>query len=106
MARKAEEHHTCFIVKDHTGLNLAYVYFEPEPNCRSAAISGRGSPHRSQIGQAPAVVRRIIRTSWSGCGALASARRKDVKYQGQSFIQQTTLAARSENLVGLFAERT
>jgi hypothetical protein len=36
----------------------------------------------------------------------ASARRKDVKYQGQSFIQQTTLAARSKNLVGLFAERT
>jgi hypothetical protein len=34
------------------------------------------------------------------------AHRKDVKYQGQSFIQQTTLAARSENLVGLFAERT
>jgi hypothetical protein len=25
---KAEEHDTCFIVKDHTGLNLAYVYFQ------------------------------------------------------------------------------
>ena len=34
---KAEEHDTCFIVKDHTGLNLAYVYFQNVPGCGPAA---------------------------------------------------------------------
>jgi len=44
---KAEEHDTCFIVKDHTGLNLAYVYFETEPNCRSASkLLSRGEARR------------------------------------------------------------
>ena len=44
---KAEEHDTCFIVRDHTGLNLAYVYFENEPNCRSAAkLLSRGEARR------------------------------------------------------------
>jgi hypothetical protein len=32
-----EEHTTCFIVKDRVGLNLAYVYFGSELDCRSAA---------------------------------------------------------------------
>ena len=32
-----EEHTACFIVKDHAGLNLAYVYFESEPSGRPAA---------------------------------------------------------------------
>jgi hypothetical protein len=32
-----EEHTAYFIVKDHTGLNLAYVYFESAPGCRPAA---------------------------------------------------------------------
>jgi hypothetical protein len=32
-----EEYTACFIVKDHAGLNLAYVYFESEPSCRPAA---------------------------------------------------------------------
>ena len=26
-----EENDACFIVKDHAGLSLAYVYFEEEP---------------------------------------------------------------------------
>jgi len=44
---KTEEHDTCFIVKDHTGLNLAYVYFEPEPNCRLALkLLSRGEARR------------------------------------------------------------
>jgi hypothetical protein len=44
---KAEEHDTCFIVKDHTGLNLAYVYFEPEPNYRSVSkLLSRGEARR------------------------------------------------------------
>jgi hypothetical protein len=34
---RAEEHDTCFIVRDGAGLNLAYVYFQNEPSCRSAA---------------------------------------------------------------------
>jgi hypothetical protein len=32
-----EETDACFIVKDHAGLSLAYVYFEEEPGRRAAA---------------------------------------------------------------------
>jgi hypothetical protein len=32
-----EETDACFIVKDHAGLSLAYVYFEDEPGRRSSA---------------------------------------------------------------------
>jgi hypothetical protein len=31
-----EETDACFIVKDHTGMSLAYVYFEEEPGRRAA----------------------------------------------------------------------
>ena len=32
----AEETEACFVVKDHAGQKLAYVYFEGEPGRRSA----------------------------------------------------------------------
>jgi hypothetical protein len=32
-----EETDVCFIVKDHAGMSLAYVYFEDEPGRRAAA---------------------------------------------------------------------
>ena len=32
-----EENGACFIVKDHNGQTLAYVYFEEEPGRRAAA---------------------------------------------------------------------
>ena len=32
-----EETDACFIVKDHAGMSLAYVYFEDEPGRRAAA---------------------------------------------------------------------
>jgi len=45
-----EEYTTCFIVKDRAGLNLAYVYFESEPSCRSAAkLLSRAEAHRIAI---------------------------------------------------------
>jgi hypothetical protein len=31
-----EETDACFIVKDHAGMSLAYVYFEEEPGRRAA----------------------------------------------------------------------
>ena len=47
---KAEEYDTCFIVKDHTGLNLAYGYFQNDPGCRSAAkLLSRAEAHRIAI---------------------------------------------------------
>jgi hypothetical protein len=32
-----EEREACFVVRDHDGQQLAYVYFEEEPGRRSAA---------------------------------------------------------------------
>ena len=43
----AEEHDVCFIVRDRAGLNLAYVYFQDDPGCRSAAkLLSRGEARR------------------------------------------------------------
>ena len=44
----AEETDACFIVKDHNGMAVAYVYFEDEPGRRTAAQpaqTGRGQAH-------------------------------------------------------------
>ena len=49
-AWRTEEHDACFIVKDRTGLNLAYVYFENEPGCRSASkLLSRGEARRIAV---------------------------------------------------------
>jgi hypothetical protein len=43
----AEEHDACFIVRDRTGLNLAYVYFQNDAICRLAAkLLSRGEARR------------------------------------------------------------
>jgi hypothetical protein len=43
----AEEHDACFIVRDRAGLNLAYVYFQNDSDCRSAAkLLSRGEARR------------------------------------------------------------
>jgi hypothetical protein len=47
-----EETDACFIVKDHTGHSLAYVYFEEEPGRRAAAKHHQG-------GRAPAGARSL-----------------------------------------------
>jgi hypothetical protein len=42
----AEEHDACFM-RDRAGLNLAYVYFQDDPGCRSAAkLLSRGEARR------------------------------------------------------------
>ena len=35
--RSVEEQPACFVVRDHNGQQLAYVYFENDPERRSAA---------------------------------------------------------------------
>ena len=45
----------CFIVRDHNGQQLAYVYFEDEPGRRSAAKpfdARRGAADRGEYRQA------------------------------------------------------
>jgi hypothetical protein len=37
-----EELDTCFVVRDYSGQQLAYVYFEDEPGRRSAEIAHAG----------------------------------------------------------------
>ena len=47
---RAEEYDSCFIVRDHAGHNLAYVYFQYEPNCRSASkLLSRGEARRIAV---------------------------------------------------------
>ena len=43
----AEEHDACFIVKDRSGLNLAYVYFQNDGSRRLAGkLLSRGEARR------------------------------------------------------------
>jgi hypothetical protein len=46
--RSVEEQPACFVVRDHNGQQLAYVYFEDEPGRRSAAkLRSKGEARRS-----------------------------------------------------------
>jgi hypothetical protein len=47
---RAEEYDACFVVKDHAGHNLTYVYFENEPGCRPASkLLSRGEARRIAV---------------------------------------------------------
>jgi hypothetical protein len=64
-----EETDACFIVKDHTGHALAYVYFEEEPGRRAAArllSRDEGAADRCEHRQAADLPRR----RW--CGILVA----------------------------------
>jgi|SRR5689334_15534051 hypothetical protein len=50
-----EEQPACFVVRDHNGQQLAYIYYEEEPGRRSAAkllSKERGTADRSEHRQA------------------------------------------------------
>ena len=60
-----EETDACFIVRDHNGQALAYVYFEEEPGRRSAAhLLTRDKARRINATKLPGLLRRS-----SGSGA-------------------------------------
>jgi hypothetical protein len=83
-----EENGACFIVKDHNGQSLAYVYFEEEPGRRAAAkLLTRDEARRiaANIAAAVAAVKRgVIKPHihdlpchvglCSNCGHIAASR--------------------------------
>jgi hypothetical protein len=57
----ADETDACFIVKDHAGMSLAYVYFEEEPGRAAAKLltRRRGAADRREHRQAAGAARGV-----------------------------------------------
>jgi hypothetical protein len=54
-----EEQEACFVVRDHNGQQLAYVYFEEEAAIgRQAAQQGRGETDCANIARLPELLGR------------------------------------------------
>jgi hypothetical protein len=59
-----EETGACFIVRDHNGQQLAYVYFEDEPSRQSVAkLLSKGEARRVAANVAKPKRRRVLRQS-------------------------------------------
>jgi hypothetical protein len=56
-----EELDACFVVRDHNGQQLAYVYFEEEPGRRSAAkLLSKDEARRIAASKLPVVLQGTI----------------------------------------------
>jgi hypothetical protein len=64
-----EEQAACFVVRDHNGQQLAYVYFEHEPGRRSAKLLARNEARRIALNVAklPELLQQALAALGSGC---------------------------------------
>jgi hypothetical protein len=63
-----EEQPACFVVRDHSGQKLAYIYFEDEPGAEIAgeiAHARRGAADRGQCGEAAGAIAAVQFPNWA-----------------------------------------